>query len=712
MTVALELPMPANGVALIEPTNGVNGIVVPYEKPVALLPAIPPPRLVDSETIAVLAKRFNLDNFVNKHEVHKRELTDLDVESVDIRDNTFVDTMINLKVKNNHHWRRIMDSRQSIATHLQFAIEDSDKLLQDLTEVTEKLDVAEHECAVAVQKYQNAEKRRLDLESQLEIANCELGRARLRMIKLAKDRDEESVKAQVAQHQVHIRDGQIVHFKKDAHRLQSLVLRLTAEHAAAVEAAREAQKGESFAKQEAEEARGREEQWKKEKERIESQYQQIVALYSKLTEENTKLQGDFTVNKELLFEAEKQVSHLSKALKQLEEQVKRLEEERRKFDAILKQSLDDRQKAIDREQKAVQERADAETERDRAVDSEKEWMRRYSEALTIMEETKSSLEKEIHEKEDIKVERDHAVNRAHVACHYAQESLEWGQALNLINHQLLGEWETMQKDKISAVEARLLAERQSVVVLGESTGATEKIIGLEAELALLQQGQRAALADRVSLETQFTETKDKLQAQLDGKTEELAGIHIAQLGWEKEKAALAKSLDNEASELAKASAKITELEAQHASAETVLQQEVRKLSASIKELEDSREAQIEEELSKLKATFKETEESIRAEAEKRITVSVKKGLERVKHGVEFDNVIIQDIFYAGQRLDEHKRSDVFNKIGSHWGSSEALHVEPFFNEKKKLLVVVYRTKKDDESRILTNSDGNLKFPKN
>lgn len=123
------------------------------------------------------------------------------------------------------------------------------------------------------------------------------------------------------------------------------------------------------------------------------------------------------MNKELLLEAEKEVSRLSKSMKQLEEQLKRLEDERRNFDAILKHALDDRQKAIDREQKAVQERVDAETERDRAVESEKEWIRRYSEALTIAEETKSSLEKEIHEKEDIKIERDHAVNRSHVACH-------------------------------------------------------------------------------------------------------------------------------------------------------------------------------------------------------------------------------------------------------------------------------------------------------
>jgi hypothetical protein len=219
------------------------------------------------------------------------------------------------------------------------------------------------------------------------------------------------------------------------------------------------------------------------------------------------------------------------------------------------------------------------------------------------------------------------------------------------------------------------------------------------------------LADGVSLEKQFTESKENLQAQLDGKTEELAGIHVAQLGWEKEKAALAKSLDNETSELTKASAKIAELEAQHVSAETVLQQEIRKLSASIKELEDNREAQVQQALTDLAANFEKNEKEIRADAEIRIALTVKKELERVNHGHEYDNVIIQDICYAGQRIDDHKRSDVYNKIGAHWGSSEPFHIEQFFAD-KKLLVIVYRSKKDNESHILTTTDGNLKFPKN
>ncbi|KAJ5099436.1 hypothetical protein N7532_006437 [Penicillium argentinense] len=137
-----------------------------------------------------------------------------------------------------------MNVRKSISLHLQSAIADSDKLLQTLTSVTESLAVADHECDLAIKKFDTEKCRSEELEKQLKFFNCELSRASLRMIELVRCRDYRAIDVNVAEQQVVLRNEQIKQLEVEVERIQNLVFSLAAECAKTVEKYRQAQREE------------------------------------------------------------------------------------------------------------------------------------------------------------------------------------------------------------------------------------------------------------------------------------------------------------------------------------------------------------------------------------------------------------------------------------------------------------------------------------
>ncbi|KAJ5729601.1 uncharacterized protein N7483_004109 [Penicillium malachiteum] len=696
-----------------------NGTIVLHGKPAPVMPRIPPPRLVEPDTIAALADRFSLDNFINKHEIHQRELTKIDdIDTTMIRDDRFFSTVTNIDFKHVHHWGVVMKARDNISSHLQVAIAESDKLLETLTKVIEKLDIAEHDRAVAFAKFEAAEKRRMEIEHQLKIANCELGSARFRMIELAEERDDMIAKAEVSQKVLHIRDKQLSALQTEVSDLQTKVINLTALLAAAVEGARDARHELNLAKMEIQVMRQKIDALNKTNEELS---ETNVDITRKLTELSLKFADVSRDNKgktKLLDEAEKELARLVSINEKLQERLKVADEHSTTLKIALKEALKDRQQAVDREEVAIKNLKDSERARDEAIRNELEFRTRYSSLHIIWEDTDSTLKQVSQERDDMMEERDRARERAFAACHQVQESIEWGQALNFINHQLLGEWEIMKTEKITAVKAKLEAEKEKFVVRGQRDTDRETIIQLQAQLDELLDGHRTLEMDCVFQASQFQQTREKLEAQLSDKADQLDGAQISQLGWDKEKAELNKTLQGEKGELAKATARIAELEASHTSSETVLKQDIQKLSQTIKELEEGRDSHAQE-------IQKQSEEKLRI-AKQEIEISfketelgLKKNLEQSKLGFEAEQIYIQGIYYAGQRLEDNKqlddvkRKEIYTRVGGAFGSSEAFHVDQFFPEnlKKKQVVVLYRLKKGDESsRILTASEGSVKFP--
>ncbi|KAJ6006928.1 hypothetical protein N7451_004872 [Penicillium sp. IBT 35674x] len=708
--------------------NGTHGIVqtkfMPIDKPTKpIVTRIPPPRLVKPDTIAALAERFNLQNFINKHEVHQKELSTIDdIDTTMIRDNEFFATMTSIDVKHSHYWGKVISARENIANHLHTALAESDHLLESLIEVIEKLDIAEHDKAVAIAKFHAAEKRREELDSQLKIANCELGQARFRMVKLAQERDAQEAKAEVAGKLLVIRDKQITTLREEINKLQLWAFKLTAQHAAAVEQAREARQCERKARLDAEAFRKKSEDLDKDNKRHIEENIKLAGKYTELSMVCSDLRRELKVKSELFTEARKDIEEFTAKITQLEEYIQILENRQKDFDEVLRQALDDRKAAIDREEAALKDRSAAEAARDEAIDNEMEAKRLYANLHIAWEDDKSALELKKEENENLKRERDHARDRAFKACHYVQESLEWGQALNLINHQLLGEWTVMKDEKIHYLHVKLEAEKELYSKSEHAKRDDQTIISLENELSVLRTGAHTLKSECHFRERQYLEAKEVLQAELDEKTDELASAQLEQLGWNKEKADLFKTNQNMTSELRKATAQIHELKAQHASAETVLKQDVEKLAHTIKELEEGRQSHekaLKQDFeAQLAAAKKEAEAEKKAmeTARQEIEANLKKEVEQAKQGQEFDHLWIQDVFYAGKRLEDHKelddikRKEIFSKIAGIWGTNEGFQLEQFFEEKKKPIVVICRLKKGDKPvRIFDTSEGWFRF---
>ncbi|KAJ5099435.1 hypothetical protein N7532_006436 [Penicillium argentinense] len=99
--LAVIVPSHTNGTNGVNGVNRVNGDVGHNNMPVALLLEALQRLLVDSKTIGMLSKKFSLDNFINKHAVHKKVITNIDIDKVNVENenDAFLDTMIDLKVQ-------------------------------------------------------------------------------------------------------------------------------------------------------------------------------------------------------------------------------------------------------------------------------------------------------------------------------------------------------------------------------------------------------------------------------------------------------------------------------------------------------------------------------------------------------------------------------------------------------------------------------------
>jgi chromosome segregation ATPase len=681
--------------------NGVHEII-PIDKPNPLMKNFTPDMLVDPKTVKVLAQNFGLSNFIRKHDVHQRELMHADFDPILVHDSTFVETMTTIKTKHSEAWATVIGKRQAIADHLAAAIADSDELLDQLSRVIEQLDIAEHKCAIAEAKYSAAEARRQELEEQMQILLCELQRARLRIIELARERDDLAIKVEVAEGQLRYRDDQVLQLQREVAKLRAGMVTLIKEHAEAIEDARAARHAETEAKMEAAKWRAERDGLSQENKKLQDNIDVFSKKVDELTAECTRFSLELNVKTKLLVEAEKECQRLRQTVEELEKIITLLRDERTKFKQVLAQSMQEREEAKRREEDAVNARNVAEDDREKARRGEREYRKLYAEALLERDALRAEVQNEKEKMGSLTLERDHARHRASAACHFAQESIEWGQALNLLNHQLLKEWEAMRHDKIEALEARLIEERQRCLAHGKSKHAGETIHNLETELAALREGHKTLEEDVILRNAQFEHTKKDLEAQLEKKAKELAGAHLAQIDWEKQQAVLNKELESQKSEVVQANAKVTQVEAQHLSTEAGLNQKINNLSAQVKELQNA-------ETNAKKNAKKEYDEKLAA-AKNKIHAEV----EAAQMGHEYKHVFIQDIFHAGHKLDfsEGKDREIFDLIGKQWNAHPSLAVDHLFKEKKKLLVVVHRAKHGDQTpNILTTTDGALRFAK-
>lgn len=532
--------VPRNGANGVNGANGTHLTHTPHTLPVS----IPAKTLVDPKTVSTLAQAFNLNSIVNKHSLHKREVRDAKDEKVDVRSEEYMTNILNLKLSQDDKYIGYMNYRSKIANHLQAVLVDSDELLQSLAELTENLSVAQYEKELANEGRKAAEKVRDQLQEELSVSNCELTRGRLRMIEVLRERDDEAFKAQVAQNHLAIRDRQIEALGEDVTRLQKVVASLTKKHGEAVDAFRKAQQAERLAIQDADQKYAALQRLRKEKEALEITMSELEKNLSELRMEHAKVTGKLTDATTLIEKYRGENVQLEAAWKLAKESAENAEKAQTRLEALKAEADIERQQAVEAERKAREERDDAEAACRAAEVSEREKTRMYEDVQVKLDDTKYNLDKEIREKVVLKEQRDHAIKRATVACHYTQESIEWGQALNLINHQLFQQYEIMQAQKIKACEDKLSEARQKKALLGETLHVKQKTLELETEKEQLLEEQRLTRADIDTLRSEYDNSQAELRIKLAGTEAEIATLRVEQFGWDGERSQLKTTNEN------------------------------------------------------------------------------------------------------------------------------------------------------------------------
>ncbi|KAJ5100419.1 hypothetical protein N7456_006471 [Penicillium angulare] len=688
MVVAIPAPVsdPINGHDFHANGNGNgNGTVVPFDakfEPKKYLPSLPPAQLVDSDTVAMLAKRFNLDGFVNYHEYHSRECSKIEIDSVEVRDNTFIEKMVQLEVKQTSHWQEVMMSRKSINNHLQHVIEDSDKLLEGLIILVQKLEHAEHNMEVAKGKLKASKDRRAELEDELADAKCALEAARVQVMNVLAERDAQIVKTQTAENLAEMQKVTLDHFKNDVKRLEDLVKSLALQRAAAVETARKAVKDEAQARTDLAVARAHEKAITEDFESLRVRFQILEKQYEASQKKNMDLEIKFQESSNKLDLLIAQYDHLKVELESTTKINEDLKAENDGFEVRIQEVQASADQAKGRATKAEEDRDEAEKAYRDAHRKEKELHRRLSKVKMEWEHSQSELKEEQMKNQSLRIEREHVLKMAHYNSHWTKETIEWGQALNFMNHRLLQEWRTMQDEKKKALEKLLDTERKSLIFVDDSTHVRARILGLEAELKSLNEASRAAEIDQQALARQWEERKKTLTDEVELKTKQLDDSNIIRMGLEKE--LTAERTDNRETK--------EKLEVANAQIDDIKEECKNTVAAKDKEHADK---------------LKDMEEKV----QKRVIDEVDVTLARASHRpYVYTNVTLLEIFYGGKRVDDVA---VYKHIGEHWGSTEPLALSKIFGDKdKKQTVIVYRTKSSDEPAIYIASaqEGALKLP--
>ncbi|KAJ5263516.1 hypothetical protein N7478_011121 [Penicillium angulare] len=524
--------------------------------------------------------------------------------------------------------------------------------------------------------------RRAEFEKELADAKCALEVARVQVMNVLAERDAQVVRAQAAENLVEGQKVTIEHFKNDVDRFERLVKSLVLQRAAAVEAARKALAEEAKARNQAAVARAHEKAIREDFESLVVRFEILEKQYVLSQDGNKDLKIKFHESLDKLKLLTEQLDHLKIELEKKIEANEVFQAENAVFEIGIQEVQAAADRARDRATKAEEDRDEAEKAYHDSHRKEKELHRRHVRVKIEWENSQYELKEGQMRKKSLRIEREHVIKVAHYNSHWTKETVEWGQALNFMNHRLLGEWRSMQDEKEKALEKLLDTERKGLIFVGDSTEARERIIALDAQLGMLIESRRASEIDQDTLERQWEEMKKKLKDEVELKKKELNDTHVICMGLQEQLTA-EKAHNHDTTE---------KLDAANA-----------QINGTKEDCKNTVAAKEKEHVDKLK----DVEEKV----QQRITDQVNATLERTSHrSYVYTNVTLLEIFYGGKRVDDVA---IYKNIGEHWGSSEPLALNKIFGDKdKKQTVIIYRTKSRDEPAILMASaqDSALKLP--
>ncbi|RAH84813.1 hypothetical protein BO86DRAFT_454302 [Aspergillus japonicus CBS 114.51] len=673
-----------------------------------------PAILNDAAAIEWIAGQLHKSNIVNSHQLHKLEVHHVETEHV--QDAEYMQDILELKRTKHTSDESYIKLRTSMTKHLRKAQADSEGLMVTIAKLSDELSLAQRAEALAKADSKAAHALHQQLKAEIETVRHALTLAREQLIKLVKERDDAVLESDKAEGLLNIRDAAVARLEGEVERLVSQVDSLRVKLSDAIKARNAAALDELKTRQQLTREQDTCSNLRKRVAELEHKHEAKAEFIRGLEATIHELRAQLTHARTEVKEALEDKEGLKTRSRALEDQIRDAVEAASAANETLvvaKKQLDE---AISTREHAEEQRTAAEIAWTRAELEKQDAQSKHRAIREQFMKLEADYAQEQREKATLKEKLSKAEQRAELACHFTQEAIEWGQALNLTNHELFEQYKKSYNEKVQAIELRFAEGRERADWQEQARLAQAKVRELtEAFFSVSKQKDRAQnVLDE--FQKQYNQLKEgHLHEQL-GSQNKIDHLQKERMRWETVRSKLNNEIDMakiqlEQAEAAKIQAEVARQKAEAESAEEARQHE--------KELEEAkarnqRMASGWEEINRGNKT--RIDELVQKTKEKDATI---KGLEKdiadiqkvLSHGHSFGKIAIHDIFLGGHRVQDEK---IYQTIGGHYGSVEKLPLVRCFPDemdKKKKLAVVYTVKGEEIARTVeVGVNEGLTFP--
>ncbi|RAH42331.1 uncharacterized protein BO95DRAFT_466978 [Aspergillus brunneoviolaceus CBS 621.78] len=673
-----------------------------------------PAMLNDASAIEWIAGQLHKANIVNSHQLHKLEVHHVETEHV--QDAEYMQDILELKRTKHTSDESYIKLRTSMTKHLRKAQADSEGLMVTIAKLSDELSLAKRAEALAKADSKAAHALHQQLKAEIETVRHALTHAREQLIKLVKERDDAVLESDKAEGLLNIRDAAVARLDAEVERLVSQVDSLRVKLSDAIKARNAAALDELKTRQQLTREQDTCSTLRKRVAELEHKHEAKAESIRGLEATIHELRAQLTHARTKVKEALEDKEGLKTRFRELEDQIRDAVEAASAANDTLDVAKKQLEEAISTREHAEEQRTAAEIAWTRAELEKQDAESRHRAIREQFMKLEADYAQEQREKATLKEKLSKAEQRAELACHFTQEAIEWGQALNLTNHELFEQYKKSYNEKVQAIELRFAEGRERADWQEQARLAQAKVRELtEAFFSVSKQKDRAQnVLDE--FQKQYNQLKEgHLHEQL-GSQNKIDHLQKERMRWEKVRSKLNTEIDMakiqvEKAEAAKMQAEVARQKAEAESAEEARQHEKeleeakarnQRMASGWEEINRGNKARIEELLKKTEekeATIKELGKDI-ADIQKVLS-----------HGHSFGKIAIHDIFLGGQRVQD---DSIYQTIGKHYGSVEKLPLVRCFPDemdKKKKLAVVYTVKGEEIARTVeVGVNEGLKFP--
>jgi chromosome segregation ATPase len=401
--------------------------------------------------------------------------------------------------------------RDALQGHVRAAMQNGDELLDKIRGIAEELDIARHARILAEEQYAEAEKQRDEAQRQLKRLAGELKTVRESVADLVRQRDKAFIQCEASRGQLLEKNREIEGLVVEARRLKT---RITMLETSCVDW----KKSVTTAEADVRRLKGIVEETERKHETLLQERNELLRKKqvsdSQMLEQQRlikELSQSLETKSQELKSSQDAIAHIQKSIRDVREELERATREKNEAVTARQQVEKDRDVAWSKEKEAVRDRNAAREERDAAVQDKDDTCRRFGDLQIQLQDVKQTLTLELQLKQSLIKERNDAVKRAEMSCHYKHETIEHSLQLDLLLHEREQTVAKAEQERAQAIQRHDTAVNQLSLATQarETSEAAQRVLeqekaNLEKQCASIQQSldekERALTAEKKKLQ--------------------------------------------------------------------------------------------------------------------------------------------------------------------------------------------------------------------